>query len=76
MRAGFVGTAGSSSDGRLPVWGRAGALVVRCIGFGPADVDDAYPESGIRREDAVISAAVDARWRDEAGEPLEELERS
>ncbi len=43
--------------------------------MGPADDRDGGTELGVRRQDAVIAVAVDARGWDERSEPLKELKR-
>ena len=45
------------------------------LAFGAAQRHDAGREPDVGSEDAVVAVAVDAGWRDEAGEGGEELER-
>jgi hypothetical protein len=54
-----------------------GAAAVRVAGRHDSvaiEVDDPFAEAGVRGKDAVIAVAVDAGWRDEAGEGGEKLE--
>ena len=69
-----AGASRLSIEGGLRPWPRARWARERGsgrLGFGPANGRDGGTELGVRREDAVISVAVDARGRDKAGDPLE-----